>query len=144
MHRPKLERLLGPPRRPDEPIEQRHYDLAAAVQRLTEDYLRTALGALHHVTGASVACLSGGVMMNSVFNGKAALDGPFERIFVPFAPDDNGNSIGAALWVAWQEGERQPGDRPAVSPCLGLSYTDDEIRTTYCLKKNIRHAPFCE
>ncbi|WP_299614128.1 carbamoyltransferase C-terminal domain-containing protein [uncultured Tateyamaria sp.] len=130
MYRPKLERLLGPPRRPEEPIEQRHYDLAAAVQRLTEDYMRTALESLHRATGTPVACLSGGVMMNSVFNGKAALDGPFERIFVPFAPDDNGNSIGAALWVAWQEGELRPGDRPSGSPCLGPNYTDEEIRTT--------------
>lgn len=130
MHRPKLERLLGPPRRPEEPIEQRHYDLAAAVQRLTEDYLRTTLRSLHRTTGAPVACLSGGVMMNSVFNGKAALDGPFDRIFVPFAPDDNGNSIGAALWVAWQEGETRPGDQPEASPYLGSFYTDDEIRAT--------------
>lgn len=130
MHRPKLEHLIGPARQPDAPLEQRHFDLAAAVQQLTEDYLRTVLAALHRSTGARVACLAGGVMMNSVFNGKAAQDGPFERIFVPFAPDDNGNSIGAALWVAWQEGERKPGERPPPSACLGPAYTDAEIRST--------------
>lgn len=130
MHRSKLEQLIGPARQPDAPLEQRHFDLAAAVQKLTEDYLHTVLAALHRTTGARVACLSGGVMMNSVFNGKAAMDGPFERIFVPFAPDDNGNSIGAALWVAWQEGELKPGDQPAASACLGTLYTDAEIRST--------------
>lgn len=130
MHRPKLEQLIGAARRPDEPLDQRHFDLAAAVQKLTEDYLRAVLAALHRTTGASVACLAGGVMMNSVFNGKAAMDGPFERVFVPFAPDDNGNSIGAALWVAWQEGEVEPGRQAATPPYLGPSYTHAEIRAT--------------
>jgi carbamoyltransferase len=130
MHRPKLENVLGPPRRPDEAMSQRHYDIAAAVQKLTEDYLRTGLNALHEDTGTPVACLSGGVLMNSVFNGKAALDGPFERIYVPFAPDDNGNSIGAALWVAWREGERAPGRGATESPYLGRQYSDEDIRAT--------------
>jgi carbamoyltransferase len=130
MHRPKLERLLGAPRRTDEPLTQRHYDLAAAAQKMTEDYLRTALAALHDDTGAKVACLSGGVMMNSVFNGKAAVEGPFDRLYVPFAPDDNGNSIGAALWVAWREGERTPGSQPVGSPYLGNVYSDEVIRET--------------
>ena len=130
MYAAKLERLLGPARRPDEPLEQRHYDLAAGTQRLTEAYLDIALRALHRSTGEQTACLAGGVMMNSVFNGKAARDGPFENVFLPFAPDDNGNSIGAALWVAWQEGDLRPGDNPPILPYLGRAYSDDEIRDT--------------
>lgn len=129
MYRPKLVDLLGPPRHPEEPLTQRHFDLASAIQALTEDYLGTVLHTLHRSTGETVACLSGGVMMNSLFNGRAALKGPFERLYIPFAPDDNGNSIGAALWVAWHEGERIPGDFPRGSPYLGRAYSDEEIQS---------------
>ena len=127
MWRSKLTALLGPPRSVEEPMEQRHYDIAAALQQLTEDYLMDALVWLWKKTGESSVCVGGGVLMNCVFNGKAAQHSPFERVFVPFAPDDNGNSIGAALWVAWRDGELRPGG-VSVSPYLGRSFSDDSIR----------------
>src|SRR6266550_7765388 len=130
MYRPKLEALLGPARRPAEALEQRHYDLAAAIQKLTEEYLGAALVALHNETRCATVCLSGGVFMNSMFNGKATLESPFEQLYVPHAPDDNGNSIGAALWVAWQEHDVSAAGGISKSPFLGASYNDDEIRDT--------------
>src|SRR6266550_186575 len=130
MYRPKLEALLGPARRPAEALEQRHYDVAAAIQKVTEEYLGAALVALHNETKCATACLSGGVFMNSMFNGKATLESPFEQLYVPHAPDDNGNSIGAALWVAWQEHEVSSAGGISKSPFLGASYNDDEIRDT--------------
>ena len=130
MYRPKLEALLGPPRQSGEPLEQRHYDLAAGVQRLTETYLAAALRALEADCDSRCVCVSGGVFMNSVFNGKAALESSFERVFVPYAPDDNGNSIGAALWVAWQEGVLTPGRMASATPFLGCAYDADTLRRT--------------
>jgi carbamoyltransferase len=129
MYRPKLCELLGPPRHAAEELSQRHFDLAAGIQALTEAYLSDALRALHEDTGADAVCMSGGVMMNSVFNGKAACYGPFDHVYVPFAPDDNGNSIGSALWVAWQEGEVAPGQISA-SPFLGPAYSNEAIAGT--------------
>ena len=127
MWRPKLEALLGPPRRAGDPLEQRHYDIAAALQQLTEDYLIHALTWLHRQTGLSAVCMAGGVLMNCLFNGKAAVASPFEHVFVPHAPDDNGNSIGAALWTAWREGELKPGG-VTPTPYLGRGFSDDAIR----------------
>jgi carbamoyltransferase len=128
LYRPKLEALLFPPRRPEEPLEQKHYDLAAGIQKLIEDYFSVALRWLHKETGCNSVCLTGGVAMNSVCNGIASLDSPFERVYVPFAPDDNGNSIGAALWVAWQEKELKSIDQVSTTPFLGRSYDDVVIQ----------------
>jgi carbamoyltransferase len=127
MFRPKLEALLGPRRNPAQPMEQRHFDLAASLQQLVEDYLLDALAWLKRQSGCPSVCLAGGVLMNSVFNGKAALNSGFERVFVPYAPDDNGNSIGAALWASWQEGALVPGSVSA-SPFLGRSWDTADIR----------------
>lgn len=126
MFTPHLTELLGPPRHHNEPLEQRHFDLAAALQKLTEDCLFDAVRWLRGQVDIPNLCLSGGVIMNSVFNGRIASDGPFENVYIPFAPDDSGNSIGAALWVASREGETI--DSPAAAnPYLGRSYDDTEI-----------------
>jgi len=117
--------LLGPPRRHPEPLEQRHFDLAAAAQERLEEALRGALAWLRRETGIADLCMAGGTIMNSLFNGRVTLDGPFSRVFVPFAPDDSGNSIGAALWAAERAGDRVVGR--TVTPYLGTSHDDDEI-----------------
>lgn len=145
LFRPKLEALLFPRRRPDEPLEQRHYDLAAGIQKLIEDYFSVALRWLHKKTGCSSLCLTGGVSMNSVCNGIASIASPFENVYVPFAPDDNGNSIGAALWVAWQENELRSTDKVSNTPFLGRSYSNEEIRQTLDkYKLPYKHVPTIE
>ncbi len=128
MYTHKLIDLLGEPRSSDQPMEQRHYDIAAALQQITEEYLFTAIEWLHRETGSPRLCMTGGVLMNSVFNGKAALESSFKEVYVPHAADDSGNSIGAALWVAQQKGELTPGKPIYNLSYLGRSYTDDQIR----------------
>jgi carbamoyltransferase len=83
---------------------------------------------LHRTSGCSDLCLSGGVLMNSVWNGKVACGSEFRRLYVPFAPDDSWNSIGAALWTAHREGERLCAPGEPASPFLGRAYDDAEIR----------------
>jgi carbamoyltransferase len=122
--------LMGEPRRHDEPMTQRHFDIAAALQEAIECYLMTALRWLRQHSGKKRLCLTGGVLMNSVFNGKVAQSGLFDDVFIPYAPDDSGNSIGAALWVARRAGENGPGDASVASPFLGRDYSDVEIGTT--------------
>ncbi len=127
---PKMQELLGSPRSAEDKLEQRHFDIAAAAQKRIEDALMPALVWLKKTTGMSNLCMAGGVAMNSVFNGKATLDGPFENVYVPFAPDDSGNSIGAAFWTAWRHGDKiQYNGRPA-SPFIGGSHENDDIRKT--------------
>ncbi len=130
----KLADLLGAARHYDEPIDQRHYDIAAAAQRVTEEYFLGALNDLRGKTKSKNICLSGGTVMNSVVNGILANSGIFEQVFVPFAPDDSGNSIGAALWVSAQNGATID-RKSAAKPFLGKKYSDDEILAQFALCK---------
>lgn len=120
--------LLGPPREPEVPMEQRHFDLAAALQKVTEEYLFAAVAWLKIRIPCPNLCLAGGVIMNSVFNGRIATEGPFERVYVPYAADDSGNSIGAALWAAARDGERVD-VTAARTPFVGTVYDDAAIQS---------------
>jgi carbamoyltransferase len=89
---------LGPPRLPDEPIVQRHADIAAALQEALE---RVVLRMLEHAaaaTGQKNLCLAGGVALNCTMNGKIARSGLFERVWVQPASHDAGTALGAALY----------------------------------------------
>jgi carbamoyltransferase len=96
---PKFVELFGEPLRGVEDFEARGYDLAAAVQKVTEEVVFDILVKLHRRTGLKNLCLSGGLAMNCVMNGKALANSPFENLFVNYASDDTGCSIGAALYA---------------------------------------------
>jgi len=96
---PALERLLGPRRRPDEPLEDRHRDIARSAQAVYEDALFNVLTAVQARTGLTDLALAGGCAMNSVANGKIRRQTPFRRVYVPPAAGDSGGAIGAALVV---------------------------------------------
>jgi carbamoyltransferase len=87
----------GPPRRSDEPLTQRHMDLAASIQAVTEEVVLRLTRALAAETGAKNLCLAGGVALNCVANGKVLRDGRFERLWVQPAAGDAGGALGAAL-----------------------------------------------
>lgn len=97
MYGRRLVDLLGKPRSPDEPILPRHFDLAAATQQLLETALSKLLTRAHRLTDSTRLCFAGGVAMNCLFNGTITSRTPFSRCFMGFAPDDSGNSIGAAI-----------------------------------------------
>src|SRR6185312_1996481 len=67
---PKLETLLGPARRADEPLDARHEAIAASLQAVFEDAAMHVLRHVQRATGATALCLAGGCAMNSVANGK--------------------------------------------------------------------------
>jgi len=89
----------GPPRRPDEPLTQRHMDLAASVQAVIEHVVLRITRALKRETGLSNLCMAGGVALNCVANGKVLRDAQFDRVWVQPAAGDAGGAIGAALCV---------------------------------------------
>ncbi|MFM7069636.1 MAG: carbamoyltransferase [Actinomycetes bacterium] len=128
------ERLGCPPRAAGEPLEQRHADIAASVQQVTEAVLLQMAAHVHDVTGASDLCLGGGVAMNCVANGRLLRDGPFERVWVQPAPGDAGSAIGAALWW-WHDVLEQPRDVSARSSvvdgmrgaALGPRFDPDDV-----------------
>ena len=94
---PKLEALLGPALVRNAPLTQREYDLVAAVQRVVEDAVFKLLANLHAQTGQRRLVLGGGVLMNSVLNGKLRQRTPYTEVFIGGTPDDTGISVGSAL-----------------------------------------------
>ena len=122
----------GPPRAPDrELLEQRHMDLAASVQAVTEEVVLRLTRSLARETGQKNLCLAGGVALNCVANGKVVRDGAFENIWIQPAAGDAGGALGAAL-VAHHRFKAQPrakngaGDHMRGS-YLGPSYSQDQI-----------------
>ena len=90
---------LGPPRKPGEPVDARHADVAASLQESLE---RAVLHTLKHAraeTGLANLCMAGGVALNCSLNGAIARSGLFRNIFVQPAANDEGCSVGAALYV---------------------------------------------
>ena len=89
----------GPPRKPEDPIAQRHMDLAASIQTVTEEVLLAMTRSIAATSGMRNLCLAGGVALNCVANGRILGDGHFERIWVQPAAGDAGGALGAALAV---------------------------------------------
>jgi carbamoyltransferase len=96
---PALEELLGPARRPDEALTQRHKDLAASLQQVYEERFFALVGALLRRTGLKRLALAGGCAMNSLANGKLFARTGVEEIYIQAAAGDAGTALGAALWV---------------------------------------------
>ena len=87
----------GPARKPEEPLTQRHMDLAASVQAVTEEAVLRLTRSLREETGIPYLCLAGGVALNCVANGKVLRDGRFDDLWVQPAAGDAGGALGAAL-----------------------------------------------
>jgi carbamoyltransferase len=126
----------GPPRKADEPLTQRHMDLAASVQAVTEHIVLRLTRALRRDTGLSNLCLAGGVALNCVANGKVLRDAQFDNIWVQPASGDAGGALGAALAACHLHlGDKRllAGDAMAGA-YLGPSYaqTDIEARLKQC------------
>ncbi|MBM3505226.1 MAG: carbamoyltransferase [Alphaproteobacteria bacterium] len=94
----KFDALFGAPaRRPDELLTQRHMDLAATIQAVTEEIVLRLTRSLSRETGARNLCLAGGVALNCVANGKVLRDGKFDGLWIQPAAGDAGGALGAAL-----------------------------------------------
>ena len=104
----RFDRLFGgPPRDPASLLEQRHMDLAASVQAVTEEAVLRMVRSLVAETGLRRLCLAGGVALNCVANGKVLRDGGVDDLWVQPAAGDAGGALGAAL-AAYHEFRDQP------------------------------------
>lgn len=106
-HSQKLIDELGPPRGKDEPMTSRHDNIAKSLQVVTEEIILHLLNRLHDKTQTPNLCMTGGVAMNSVANGKITSLTPFEQVYIPAGAADNGTSFGAAFYV-WNQILGQP------------------------------------
>jgi carbamoyltransferase len=129
----KFHRLFGgPPRKPETPLTQREKDLAASIQRVTEEIMLRAVKHVHNETGMRNLCLAGGVALNCVGNGRILREGPFDNIWIQPAAGDAGGALGVALliWHQLLDNPRraQAGDSQQGS-LLGPQFSSEEIRT---------------
>jgi carbamoyltransferase len=80
-------------------MEEFHWDMAASVQKVTEEIVLRAARDLHARTGQKNLCMAGGVALNCVANGRLVREGPFENVWVQPAAGDAGGALGAALFA---------------------------------------------
>jgi len=123
-----MSRLLGAPaRQPDEPLEQRHQDLASTLQTRLEEVYLGMLKKLAAKTNAKAVCLAGGVAFNCVANGKIFDATPFEKVYVHPAAGDAGLAVGAAYYI-WHQILDQPRSFTMNHAYWGPGYSPEEIR----------------
>ncbi|MBA2563054.1 MAG: carbamoyltransferase [Chitinophagaceae bacterium] len=117
---------FGEARKKEEPLTQYHKNLAASVQRITEQVLFHILRHLQKTTGLQHVCIAGGVAQNSVANGKITMHTGFTGMYIPCAGHDAGIAMGAAMYVQHQlqKKERQPA---IMSAYTGSMFTNQAI-----------------
>ena len=123
----------GAPRAPEELLTQKHMDLAASIQAVTEEVMLRLTRALAKENGSKNLCLAGGVALNCVANGKVLRDGAFKNIWIQPAAGDAGGALGAAL-TAYHGFQSQPrhvnGALDAMAGSyLGPDFSQNEIET---------------
>ena len=128
----RFHRLFGgPPRGAEEPIEQRHMDVARSIQVVCEDLMLRLARHARELTQCKNLCLAGGVALNCVANGRILREKIFERLWIQPAAGDAGGALGAAL-AAWHSQEpRIPARNDSMQgSLLGPEYSDAEIEAT--------------
>lgn len=105
---------------------QKYADIAASIQRVTEEILLRMVDHAHKITGLKKLCLAGGVALNSVANGRILRETPFEDVFIQPAAGDSGGALGAALY-AYHVLLKKP-RRFVLENCYwGEEYSENEV-----------------
>jgi len=130
---PEFDKLFGgPPRKAEAMITQREMDLAASIQKVTEEIVLRMARHARELTGAKYLCLAGGVALNCVANGVLLREKIFDDIWIPPPAGDAGGALGGAMFVHYQllENERKPdgSDAALCGSLLGPKYSNNEIR----------------
>jgi len=128
----KFNNLFGQkPRNPQyEKITQFHMDIAASIQKVTEEIMISLAKSVREEYGTKNLCLAGGVALNCVANGKILEEKIFDNIWIQPAAGDAGGSLGAALalWYIDQGNERLPSLKDHMQGSyLGTNYNQDEV-----------------
>ncbi len=123
-----MEKQLGPARAPEQTMEQRHRNLAAALQARLEEVYLGLLRKLAERTRLKTVCLAGGVAFNCIANGKIFDATPFEQVYIHPAAGDGGLSVGAAFYV-WHQILDKPRSFVMDHAYWGPEYSREEIRS---------------
>jgi carbamoyltransferase len=120
---------LGPRRIAESDIDERHKNIAFAVQEACEVAMMNVVGMAIAKTGCRNLCLAGGVTLNSKANGKILVSGLVGKMFVQPAASDDGVALGAALAPYLDDNGRLP-NKPMRHGYWGPSFEDDAIEDT--------------
>ncbi len=127
----KFHRLFDAlPRSSDEEIKAFHMDLAASIQEVTEEIVLKLAKTIKKETGKKNLCLSGGVALNCVANGKLSRENIFDNIWIQPASGDAGSALGAALyaWYSHFNNSRKVSINDSMKgSLLGCSFSNEEI-----------------
>jgi carbamoyltransferase len=121
-------------------MNQHYADIAASIQRVTEDLLVAMARQLHQRTGLHHLCIAGGVGLNSVANTRIMRETGFTDLFIQPAAGDGGGSLGAALW-AYNTLLGKPRNFVMKHAYWGRANSPAEI-STFLKQNNIRYREF--
>ena len=128
----KFSKLFGgPPRKSESQITEREMNLASSIQVVTEEIVLRMASYARDLTGKKNLCLSGGVALNCVANGKLLDSGLFDRIWVQPASGDAGGALGCALFSHYQllNQDRIPEETDSMrGSYLGPAFGEETIR----------------
>ncbi|MBI2145666.1 carbamoyltransferase [Candidatus Woesearchaeota archaeon] len=138
----KFEEKFGPTRKKETPVEEKHKDIAASLQKAVEEVIFASVKHLHELTGTKNLCLAGGVALNSVANGKLTKMTPFKNVYAPPAPSDPGAAVGAAT-VVYHMLLGKPRVAAMDRADLGPGYSHDQIKQ-FLDSKGVRYNELTE
>lgn len=122
----KFEKVFGNPRKPNDAMSKKHKDIAASIQKVTEEIYFKILNHLYGIVRSENLTLSGGVALNALANGKIYLNTPFKNIYIFGAAGDSGGALGSALFTYHNILKNK--NRAVVKNLyFGSSYTNFEI-----------------
>jgi carbamoyltransferase len=129
----KWKELFGFERRlPEAQLEQKHCNLALAIQMVTEEIVLKMAVEAKKLTGAEYLCMAGGVALNCVANGKLLFENIFKNIYIQPAAGDAGGALGAALAASFMYfGETRVlhnGQDEMFGSYLGPDYSEKEVQ----------------
>ena len=129
----KFDKLFGgPPRQAESEVTQKEMDIAASIQKVTEDVVLRLARTVRKETGCRNLCLAGGVALNCVANGELLRAKVFDDLWIQPAAGDAGGALGAALFTWHQLLEKPRGERTDDSQhgsLLGPSFSTKEIKS---------------
>lgn len=118
-------------------VNEHYADIAASIQRVTEDLLVGMAKSLQKETGLKKLCMAGGVGLNSVANSRILRESGFDELYIQPAAGDSGGALGAALW-AYHSVLGKPRAFCMEHAYWGQEFGADEIRT-FLESENIPH-----
>ena len=125
---------FGEPRKNGEELSERHKDIAASLQKITEDVIKNAINFLYEKTKCNNLCMAGGVALNSVANGTSFRESKFKKVFIQPASDDSGTSIGAPLYL-YHHMLGNPRNFVQINDYFGPEYDEECIKKILELSK---------